>query len=288
MEFEDYVESGKIASKARKEGFGMIKEGVKFIEVADYLEELIRKEGANIGFPVNLSINNEAAHFTPPPDSDLKFNQGDLVKLDLGAEINGYIADTAVTVEVGTERWKSLINASSEALENAIKKVKVGVFTSEIGREIEATIKRYGFNPVYNLTGHTLEKYVLHAGTSFPNYDDGSRVKLYPGMAFAIEPFATTGKGRVKGLEFGNIMLQLKDEPEDFLKIIHRFSRGLPFSARDLARNFPTNYDYIIKESQRKKYLYFYSVLKENVGEMVSQEEHSIFLREDGPVVTTR
>ncbi|MGC8562682.1 MAG: type II methionyl aminopeptidase [Thermoplasmata archaeon] len=286
MEYDDYVQSGKIASKARQEGYRMIEEGLDLRKLADYLEDLIRGEGAQIGFPVNLSINNEAAHFTPAPDTDLKFQQGDLVKLDLGAEINGCLADTAVTKEVTTDKWTNLIRATQEALENAIKKVRVGALTSEIGREIEATIKKYGFNPVYNLTGHTLEKYVLHAGTSFPNYDDGSRVRLYPGMTFAIEPFATTGKGKVKGLEFGNIMISLKEDSDESLKTLRKVSRGLPFSMRDAARSIE-NYDYVIREAQKKKYIYFFPVLKENKGEMVAQTEHTIFLREDGPVVTT-
>mgnify|MGYP001626165091 CR=1 FL=1 len=286
MEFDDYVQAGKIASYARKEGKKMIMEGEKFLSIAEYLEDLIRSKGANIAFPVNLSINNEAAHFTPPPNYEATFKEGDLVKLDLGAEVNGCIADTAETVEVSTNRWEKLIRASQEALENAIKKVRVGAYTSEIGREIEITIKRYGFNPVYNLTGHTLENYVLHAGLSFPNYDDGSRVKLYPGMAFAIEPFATTGPGRVKGLEFGNIMLLVKKEGKDYLGKVHEFSRGLPFSTRDLAKNF-TNWQEILKDAERNKYFYFYPVLKEGRNEMVAQTEHTIYLREDGPYVTT-
>ena len=286
MEYDDYIQSGKIASRARQEGYKMIEEDLELRKLADYLEDLIRGEGAQIGFPVNLSINNEAAHFTPAPDTDMKFQQGDLVKLDLGAEINGCLADTAVTKEVTTDKWTNLIKATDEALENAIKKVRVGAITSEIGREIENTIKKYGFNPVYNLTGHTLEKYVLHAGTSFPNYDDGSRVRLYPGMTFAIEPFATTGKGKVKGLEFGNIMICLKEDSEESLKTLRKVSRGLPFSMRDAARSIE-NYDYVIREAQKKKYIYFYPVLKENKGEMVAQTEHSIYLREDGPVVTT-
>lgn len=286
MDYNDYVQSGKIAATARREGYKMIEENVKLLEVADYLEDFIRKSGAEIAFPVNLSINNEAAHFTPPPDCDIVFQQGDLVKLDLGAEINGFIADTAVTKEVSTNKWAGLIKASEEALNNAIRKVRVGAMTSEIGREIEVTIHRYGYNPIYNLTGHTLEQYLLHAGTAFPNYDDGSRIRLYPGMAFAIEPFATTGRGHVKGLEFGNIMLSLKKDSIEYLKEIHKFSRGLPFSMRDLARHF-SNYQEIAKESEKKKYLYFYQVLKENKGEMVSQTEHTIYLREDGPVITT-
>jgi len=286
MEVDDYIQAGKVASAARNEGYKMVEEGEDLRKTADYLEDYIRSMGAQIGFPVNLSINNEAAHFTPSPETDMKFKQGDLVKIDLGAEVNGYIADTAVTKEVSTNSWAKLIKASEEAVQNAIKKVKVGALTSEIGREIEATIKRYGFNPVYNLTGHTLEKYVLHAGISFPNYDDGSRVRLYPGMAFAIEPFATTGRGHVRGLEFGNIMLCVKDESEEWSKAIRKMSRGLPFSVRDVAKLY-SDYNSIIKEAQRKKYFYFYPVLKENKGEMVAQTEHSIYLREDGPIVTT-
>ncbi len=286
MEFDDYAEAGKIASMARKEGKKMITEDMTILEVAEYLEDFIRSKGANIAFPVNLSINNEAAHFTPPPNYNGKFREGDLVKLDLGAEINGCIADTAETVEVSTNKWENLIRASAEALENAIKKVKVGAYTSEIGREIERTIKKYGYNPIYNLTGHTVESYVLHAGTSFPNYDDGSRVRLYPGMTFAIEPFATTGPGKVRGLEFGNIMLLLKKEGREYLEVVHKFSRGLPFSTRDLSKHF-NNWEEIIKDAERNKLFYFYPVLKEGKNEMVSQTEHTIYLREDGPIVTT-
>lgn len=286
MEFDDYVDAGRIASLARREGKKMVNENVKILEVAEYLEDFIRSKGANIAFPVNLSINNEAAHFTPPPGYTEVFKQGDLVKIDLGTEINGCIADTAETVEVSTNKWNNLIKASSEALENAIKKVRIGAYTSEIGREIERTIKKYGYNPIYNLTGHSLERYVLHAGISFPNYDDGSRIRLYPGMAFAIEPFSTTGPGRVRGLEFGNILLILKNDGRDYLSKVHQFSRGLPFSTRDMAKNF-TDWEEILKDAEKNKLFYFYPVLKEGKNEMVAQTEHTIYLREDGPVVTT-
>ncbi len=160
--------------------------------MANEIEAEIFAKGARPAFPVNISLNAAAAHDTPAPDDERVFGD-DIVKLDIGVEIDGYIGDTAVTVDMSSH--PELVKASEAALENAIKIVKAGVSTGEIGRVIEETITGYGFKPVYNLTGHGLEQYIQHAEPSIPNKAIGDGVKLVASQVIAIEPFATNGIG---------------------------------------------------------------------------------------------
>lgn len=164
-----YVEAGRIAAKVRTDALSRIKEDTPLLEIAEYVEKRIEELGAKPAFPCNISINEIASHYTPQ-DHQSCFRRGDVVKLDLGAHIEGYIADTAATVEVGTNNHSLLIRACEEALERAIASTRDGVETNHIGKIIEDTIKKRGFNPVKSLTGHTIEQYQLHAGVTIPNY----------------------------------------------------------------------------------------------------------------------
>ncbi|MCK5113123.1 MAG: type II methionyl aminopeptidase, partial [Thermoplasmatales archaeon] len=196
--YEKYLSAGKIASEARDFGINLIKTGGKFIEVAEKVESKILDSGAALSFPVNIAINDLAAHYSPRNDDELVFKRGDVVKLDVGSHIDGYIADTAITVEVETHNYKDMIKASSDALDAAINLMKAGINLSEIGKTVEKTITAYGFKPVDNLTGHNLEKYSLHSGLSVPNVSNAfSRSKPKIDDVLAIEPFATNGAGHV-------------------------------------------------------------------------------------------
>ncbi|MBR3155825.1 MAG: M24 family metallopeptidase, partial [Methanobrevibacter sp.] len=95
---ESYIQSGKIASKIRDEASKMIKEGTLVIDLVEYVESEILKSGAEIAFPCNVSLNEVAAHYTSPANDKTVINAGDMVKLDLGAMVDGYIADTAITI----------------------------------------------------------------------------------------------------------------------------------------------------------------------------------------------
>ena len=95
---ESYIQSGKLASKIRGEASKMIKDGTLVIDLVEYVESEILKAGAEIAFPCNVSLNEVAAHYTSPAGDETVIHAGDMVKLDLGAMIDGYIADTAVTV----------------------------------------------------------------------------------------------------------------------------------------------------------------------------------------------
>ena len=88
-----------------------------------------------------------------------------MVKIDLGAQINGYIADTAVTVCYDPQ-YDGLVQAAEESLNAAMAMIKTGTKASDIGRKIETTIKQLGFKPIANLSGHSLEQYTIHAGKS--------------------------------------------------------------------------------------------------------------------------
>ncbi len=283
-EIEKYVKAGKIASDAIKFGISILKEGELAEKVADDVENFIIKRGAGLAFPVNLSINDEAAHYTPDRNDKRIFNRNDIIKLDLGAHVDGYIADTAVTVEIGKESNSSLSRASETALKNVMISLRPGIRIGEIGKIIENSINFFGFKPIYNLTGHQLKKYILHAGLSIPNYDDGTSSTIEVGMAFAIEPFATNGEGFVRESRFGNIM-QIMNEDDDTRNVYEKF-KTLPFCTRWIYNDFPMP-ERVIDRLLKSKNVYKFPILKEKKKGMVSQFEHTFVVTGDRIYVTT-
>ena len=133
--YEKYRHAGKIAADAREYGIGLIKEGVKFLEVVNKIESKILEKDIGIAFPINISINEIAAHYSPRHDDTSVFKKGDVVKLDVGVHVDGYSADTASTVEVGTNTYEDMIQASRNALDNAIAAVTQG--TTKPGQRMD-------------------------------------------------------------------------------------------------------------------------------------------------------
>jgi len=287
--FNSYLKAGKIAAQVREQCKEMIKVGSTFLNVAELIENRIRELGGEIAFPVNISVNNIAAHFTPDKEDTTVFNQGDVVKVDIGVHVNGYIGDTTITIDLGDN--KDLSKASQDALAEAIKIIKPGVNIGEIGNVIEQTIKKYGFKPIANLTGHGLDKYDLHAEPQIPNIRINTDYVLKQDQVIAIEPFATTGSGFVKESETILIFRLIAPQPVrnfDARNII-RFGEkrnGLPFAKRWL--NISDIKSRIaIRELVNRGALYEYPILKDIEGSKISQFEHTIIVR-DEPVVTTK
>lgn len=273
---ECYLESGKIAAKVRKEAEGKVKEDTPLLEIAEYVESMIEDLGAKPAFPCNISLNEIASHYTPE-DNLPCFKKGDVVKIDIGVHIDGYIADTAVTVEVETKNHGRLIKTCDEALERAIASIKDGVQTSTIGKTIEETIKKNGFNPIKDLTGHSLERFNLHAGVTIPNYKSLFSHKIKKDMVFAIEPFATYGRGIIR---YGKphifaINSRIKGKTSEELR--KRFG-PLPFTRRWLPQT----------KTGDLKGLREYFELIEAGGEIVAQSEHTVIVNEEGCEVITR
>src|SRR5213596_1397666 len=229
--------AGAVSREARERGVELVLEGALLRELAEEVEDLMRRRGLRPSFPTCLSIDDIAAHYSPTHDDALRFRRGNVVKLDLGAHLDGWIADTAVTVEVGTRNWTALARASELALQTAIEAVHGGVSTRALGEGIQRAIEAHGFRPIRNLTGHTIERYLLHAGKSVPNIAHGHDT-LHAGEVVAIEPFASSGAGEVDGRRTGNIYRVLKTKPvkhaqlNDFLQILSGEFKTLPFAER--------------------------------------------------------
>lgn len=295
--YKKYKQAGKIAAKARDYGVNLIKPGISFLEVADLVESMIIKNGASLAFPVNISINEEAAHFSPKHDDTLVFKKGNVVKLDVGAHIDGYIADTAITVEIGTNEYKDMIEASTEALYNAINLVRGGINFCEIGTIVEDTIKSYGYKPIKNLSGHSMDQYELHSGISVPNVSNTNiKDKIKEGDVLAFEPFATNGEGRVISGNGSNIYLCNKSFKSKLIrdikskKLFNKFMvkfNTLPFAQRWCKNLLPNCGDLTLKKLSFLGLIKHYPQLIEAKDGIVTQYEHTVIVTEDGCEITT-
>lgn len=295
-EEEKYVKAGKILKQAMEKAKKNIKTGQKLLEIAEEIEaHIIELVGAKPAFPVNLSINEIAAHFTPAANDEAVLNEKDLLKVDLGAQIDGFIADAAFSINPSNEHAK-MIEASEKALENALAIAKPGIEIGKIGEEIEKTIRKFGFNPIQNLCGHELGEFKQHAGISIPNISKNDPRKLEEGHAYAIEPFATNGKGFVKESMQSEIFSL--DEPKpvrnmharEILEFVSENYKTLPFAERWIANakklKMPDFQRKIaLRELLKNKCIQAYPVLKEENTKIVSQAETSIFIKEKDIII---
>lgn len=302
---ESYIESGKLASKIRGEASKMIKDGTLVIDLVEYVESEILKAGAKIAFPCNVSLNEVAAHYTSPAGDKTIIHAGDMVKLDLGAMIDGYIADTAITIiadgnidenytQDEINLHEEIVEASAAGLEAAISTVRAGVEVSKIGQAVHEAISEYKLNPIFNLTGHSLEQNNLHAGISIPNYDNHDKYVLEEGQAIAIEPFATNGEGIVNDAPGHYIYSYMSNKPfrmkstQRILKYIQHKHRFVPFSGRWITTEFGERKGAIaLKQLSEAMAIYPYAPLREKQDCFVSQKEHTIIVEKEGCTVTT-
>ena len=295
MEFDDYIRAGKIAGEVRENVRKTEWVGKTVFEICEHVENEIRKRGAKCAFPVNTSINEVAAHYTAEPNDPLSIKDDDLVKIDLGAQINGHIADTAVTVCYNAE-FDNMVQAAELSLSNAMSMMKAGVKSSDVGRTIEKTIKQMGFLPIANLSGHSLDQYTIHAGKSVPNIWSIGSFTFNENQAFACEPFVTTGEGlgfvhegKIKNIFSLSSRKKTKDKDADkMLDYIWQNFNLLPFALRWLTNEWEE------KEARRlleilvkKKAVHAYPILVEGNGQRVTQAEHTFIPNETGVTITT-
>lgn len=290
---EKYRLAGRVAREARDYGAGLIREGASLLEVVNTIEALITSRGARPAFPVNIAINEVAAHFTPRHDEvDLRFGRGDVVKLDVGVHIDGYIGDTAVTVEVGSASWTDMRKAAEEALAAAVELLRPGADLSLVGQAIETTIASRGFKPIENLTGHSLERNLLHAGISVPNVKEKGAGTVREGDVLAVEPFATNGMGRVDGKKNSSIYRYVRhsfartSEARSMLRDIEANFPSLPFSERWCVR-YEKNAIPALETLVRSGAVSFYPTLREVDDGIVTQAEHTVLITAGGAVITT-
>ncbi|MFH1638473.1 MAG: type II methionyl aminopeptidase [Candidatus Woesearchaeota archaeon] len=285
---EDWIKAGKIAAEALQYGKEIAKPGIKLLEIAEKVEAKIFELGGKVAFPVNLSLNHIAAHYTPSSNDETLFEEEDILKIDVGAHVNGAVGDTALTL--GNN--KELIAASEDALKEAIKLSTPGTELREIGKAIQQAISSYGFAPIRNLSGHEIEPYKLHAGMTIPNFDNGNTTVLEEGQVIAIEPFATTGTGKIKEGKPSGIYSFVIDRPvrlpsaRRLLSYVQKEYKGLPFSKRALEKKFP-QCSIALVTLERAGILHHYPQLPEETKGIVSQAEHTVLVK-DKPLVLTR
>ncbi|MCS7106754.1 MAG: type II methionyl aminopeptidase [Acidilobaceae archaeon] len=293
MELEKLKLAGKIAEELKGEARRLVKPGRRASEICERLEALTIELGGSPAFPCNFSVNSVAAHYTPGLSDDLTLGEKDVVKVDVGVHVDGYIADTAITIDLSGEHGK-LLEAAERALEEAVSTLKPFVSLYEIGRAVESAIKSFGFKPVRNLSGHTIGRYVIHAGLSIPNYADRAlwHVRVMPGMLIAIEPFATNGKGLVREGGTVNIFslssrrprMALSEGEEKLLSLLAERYRTLPFTPRWLRERGAEVFQ-LFSSLRAKGAFVEYPVLVEVSNGLVSQFEHTVYVGEKEAVL---
>lgn len=287
-----YEKAGRICSEARAYGVSLIKVGASNLAVSKAVDAKIIELGGKLAFPTQISCNYIAAHFCPDPDDTVAFVEGDLCKLDLGVHINGYIADTAISVDLSADkRYTKLIAASKDACDNALKIAVPGTSLRAIGKVIADTIHAHGFLPIVNLGGHGLSQWNLHDSPSVPNYDNSDETVLTEGMVIAIEPFATDGAGTIRESQTGNIYTHTGKKPVRSIYAravqdeLARFE-GMPFTTHQL-KTPHKQAEIGMKELIQAGALDPHPPLIETRKGMVSQHEHSVIIGKK-PIVFTK
>jgi len=291
-EIEKWKTAGKLARDALHFGRNLIEAEKSMLNVTEKIESFVKKHGGELAFPTNLAVNNVGAHWTPSSKSSEIFCKGDVVKLDVGVHIDGYIGDNALTLEIGTTNYAKMIEASREALNAAINVAVAGVNVGIIGHAVQDTIEKYGYKPIANLTGHRIKRYNLHSGVSIPSIRERGGPTLNNGDIVAIEPFVTDGAGRVGGKRNSNIyhlrqIRKVRDEKAtELMKEIQDRYKGLPFAERWL-HEFQDDATKNLQKLMRAGIVSYYPVLDELGNGIVAQSEHTLLITNNGNEVLT-
>jgi len=295
MQINDYINAGKIASEVRENARKKYHVGATLFEICESIEKEIEQKGGKCAFPVNTSLNEIAAHYTAEPNDNKVVKDTDLLKIDLGVQINGYIADTAVTV-CYDPKYDYLVQAAESALREAISIIRVGTKSSDVGKIIEITVKQMGGTPIANLSGHSLEQYTIHAGKSVPNIWSIGSFLFQSTEAYACEPFVTTpeGLGFVREGKVRNIFSlatrkKTKDDAANkLLDFIWQKFNMLPFALRWLIPEYDEKTARKLLDTLiQNKTVRSYPILVDANNQQVAQAEHTFIPQEKGVTVTT-
>lgn len=296
-DYKTLREVGKVSHEALQHSKNIVKEGRKILDIAEDLEKFIKGKGFEMAFPINISINEKAAHYTPVKDDPYILSGSETIKIDLGARKGEYLGDCAITIDL-SQKYSKLVEASEEALNSAISMVKSGREVREIGKEIEKIAEAKGFKPIKNLGGHGIDKTDLHASVFIPNYDNGDATKLEEGQVIAIEPFITDGFGMVTDGETIDIFQKTKraalrsPESREISDFIDKNYVTYPFAMRWLQSAFPNFTEFKIKralnELAAQEAIETFPVLVEKKNGTVSQSEKELIVEKDSCEIVTK
>jgi methionyl aminopeptidase len=289
---EGYLKAGKIHSKVLKKAEKIVKPGAKLLDVTRQIEQWIQEEGASLAFPVNLQIN-EKVHYTSPPGDETIFKEDDLVKIDIGVHVDGFVADGALTVTFNKD-YQEMVDFTKETLMKTITGLEPGMPLSEIGRRLDECMAKSDYKIVRNLMGHQLQQWDLHSRKSIVVFEQKDNPQtLEVGEAFAIEIFITDGNGLIKSSPTSTIfslrkkIKQVRDaKVRKIIQTIATKRRTLPFSERYVTEHLGfSKVDFF--NLRRSGNLQEYSILVEKPGSKVAQFEHVIYVDEKEVIITT-
>jgi methionyl aminopeptidase len=288
---DSYKKAGKISVQVRQEVLAKIRPGMKILDLAEMIEKRIIGLGGHPAFPVNIGINEITAHYTPTVSDETVIKPGDLVKIDIGVHVDGYVSDQAFTY---CSEKNGMITAAVKAVDAGIAVIRPGVKVHEISRAIHEAVKHTGFGVIVNLTGHGLEQYVIHGSPSIPNVENENGYVLKEGDVIALEPFITESNGVVKDSEPVEIFSFLQPKPvrvpeaRKILELSASEYKGLPFCRRWIISKgisqFKTSFS--LRQLESVDALTSYPVLKESRGKPVAQAEHTIIVGNPSVVIT--
>jgi len=290
---ESFRRAGRIIAECREYARRQIAPGVTMRSVLEAVEDMIRDRGALPSFPAQSSRNEIAAHYCTSPHDPTRYEEGDCVKLDIGAHVDGYVVDTACSVDLsGDGRWGPLIASTSDALDAVIAAARPGIAVGRLGALVGDTIRRAGFQPVRNLAGHGVGRWKVHQPPSIPNIPTADSTELAEGMTIAVEPFASTGAGLVGEAGVPEVFM-LVGEPRRRRGIDPRLMadieswNGLPIASRYFADHAPEviaeTFDKLIRQGAMVEY----PPLVEIEPAMVAQTEHTLYIGPDGAEILT-
>jgi len=287
-----YRTAGAIAREVREWSKGLLKPGASIFEIAEAIEARIVEKKAGLAFPVNICINDVTAHYTPKFKDSIVLKGSDVVSIDIGVHVDGFIADTAYSLDL-SGKYGKMVEVNEKALNLVIERIKPGASVKELGTEVYNFVAKSGFKTIENLTGHEVKQYDLHAGISIPNIPVPYSWKLEEGMALALEPFVTDGYGRTVESRHASIYGFVERKPvrmpeaRELLKEIE-VRQKLPFAERWYAKKIsPLKLPLAVQELLSRGVIKAYPTLHEKEHGVVSQFEHTVIVTEDGCEVMT-
>merc|ERR1712131_506300 len=305
--WSDFRQAAEAHRQVRQYVRSFIKPGLTMIDICQRLEDcsrkLIKENGLNAGlaFPTGCSLNNCAAHYTPNAGDPTVLQYDDVCKIDFGTHINGRIIDCAFTVSFNP-KYDRLKEAVKDATMTGIKHAGIDARLNEIGEIIQETMesyeveldgKTYQVRPIRNLSGHSIEKYRIHAGKSVPIVGDPRGD--YPTQimeeneVYAIETFGSTGKGYVHDdMDCSHYMIEYNhiDHPPQvrtpgarkFFHLLKKEFGTLAFCRRWIDRLGETRYLGHLKQLCDSGWVDPYPPLCDIKGCYTAQYEHTILM----------
>ncbi|KAJ1514698.1 Methionine aminopeptidase 2 [Coelomomyces lativittatus] len=301
-DYNDIRRAAEVHREVRRYVKSKIRPGMTMTEICETVENgtrtLVEVNGleAGIAFPTGCSLNECAAHWTPNGGDSTVLQYNDVCKIDFGVHVNGRIIDSAFTVSFDP-KYDQLLAAVKDATNTGIREAGIDVRLCDIGEaiqevmesyEVELDGKVYQVKPISNLSGHSIERYRIHAGKSVPIVKGGEQTKMEEGEFYAIETFGSTGKGYViNGDDVSHYMRRMDAKSvqvrlprsRQLLNTITKEFGTLAFCRRYLDRIGESRYIFALKNLVDCGVVDSYPPLVDSPGSYTAQWEHTILLR---------